>query len=111
MLIVAESVLLLHLFDKLIWQISAVSTADGAHDGTHHNLSVSKTTTSYIYPYSAYKKIIIIERTMQHIKDRSTEECFDGYFLPFKRKEKCKLNMIKWLKLFMDFHNKEWNVK
>jgi len=103
MLIVAESVLLLHLFDKLIWQISAVSTADGAHDGTHHNLSVSKTTTSYIYPYSAYKKIIIIERTMQHIKDRSTEECFDGYFLPFKRKEKCKLKHDQMVKIIYGF--------
>jgi hypothetical protein len=72
---------------------------------------VSKTTTSYIYPYSAYEKTVIIERTMQHIKDRSTEECFDGYFLPFKRK-KCKLkHVIKWLKLFLDFQNKAWNVK
>jgi hypothetical protein len=31
MLIVDESVLLLHLFDKLIWQISAASPADGGH--------------------------------------------------------------------------------
>jgi len=72
---------------------------------------VSKTTTSYIYPYYAYEKNIIIERTMQHIKDRYTEECFDEYFLPFKRK-KCKLKqVIKWLKLFVDFQNKAWNVK
>jgi hypothetical protein len=43
-------------------------------------LSVSKTTTSYIHPYSAYEKSIIIERTMQYIKDRTTEECFDATF-------------------------------
>ncbi len=46
----------------------------------------------------------IIERTMQHIKDRV--ESFDNYF-PC-RKKKCKLNHVKqWLHLYIDQHNKE----
>jgi putative transposase len=50
----------------------------------------------------------IIERTIQYIKDRT--ECFDVYF-PYIRK-KCKLKHVKnWLKLFVDFHNKEFNLK
>ena len=50
----------------------------------------------------------IIERTMQHIKDRT--ECFDDYF-PCKRK-KCKLkHAINWLTLFADFHNNELKIK
>ena len=48
-----------------------------------------------------------IERTMQYIKDRT--EGFDDYF-PCK-KNKCKLKHVKnWLKLFVDYHNKEINV-
>jgi hypothetical protein len=43
-------------------------------------LSVSETTTSCIHPYSSYEKSIIIERTVQYIKDRTTEECFDATF-------------------------------
>jgi putative transposase len=50
----------------------------------------------------------VIERTMQYIKDRT--ESFDYYF-PCKRK-KCKLkHVINWLKLFVDFHNKELKLK
>jgi len=104
MLIVAESVLLLHLFDKLIWQISAVSTADGGTwwypPQAYHFLKVDH------YLHSPFEKSIIIERPIQHIKDKTTEECFDGYFLPFKRK-KCKLkHVIKWLKLFVVFRTR-----
>ena len=51
-------------------------------------------------------------KTVQYIKDRSTEECFDDYFLPYKRKEKCKLkHMINWFSHFIYFHNKEISVK
>ena len=51
----------------------------------------------------------IIERTMQYIKDR-TKECFDDYF-PC-RKKKCKLKYVNnWLKMFVDYHNKELNLK
>jgi len=49
-----------------------------------------------------------IERTMQYVKDRT--ESFDDYF-PCKRK-KCKLKHVKnWLKLFVDYHNKEISLK
>jgi putative transposase len=52
----------------------------------------------------------LIERTMQYIKDR-TEECFDDYF-PCRKKKKCKLkHVINWLNLFIDYHNKEINLK
>src|SRR4051812_13805997 len=52
----------------------------------------------------------VIERTMQYIKDRSTE-CFDGYF-SCNRKEKYKLkHMINWFNLFIYFHNKEIFLK
>jgi putative transposase len=52
-----------------------------------------------------FEKSIIIERTIQYIKD-STEEGFDDYF-PC-RKKKCKLKQVKnWLNLFVDYHNKE----
>ncbi len=57
--------------------------------------------------HSPYEKSII-ERTMQYIKDRT--ESFDDYF-PCKRK-KCKLKHVKnWLKLFVDYHNKEIILK
>ncbi len=46
----------------------------------------------------------IIERTMQHIKNRA--ETFDDYF-PC-RNNKCKLNHVKqWFNLFVDQHNKK----
>lgn len=58
--------------------------------------------------HSSYKKSII-ERTIQYIKDR-TEEGFDDYF-PC-RKKKCELKHVKnWLKLFVDYHNKEIKLK
>ena len=56
------------------------------------------------HTHSPYEKSIIIERTMQYIKDRT--ECFDGYF-PCKRR-KCRLKHISnWFNLFIDQHNKE----
>ena len=46
----------------------------------------------------------IIERTMQYIKDRT--ENFDDYF-PCRLKN-CKLKYVQnWLRLFVDYHNKE----
>jgi len=58
--------------------------------------------------HSSYEKSII-ERTMQYVKDRTTES-FDDYF-PCKRKN-CKLKHVKnWLKLFVDYHNKEKSLK
>jgi putative transposase len=49
--------------------------------------------------HSSYEKSIIIERTMQYIKDRT--ESFDDYF-PC-RLENCKLKHVKsWLNLFID---------
>jgi len=54
---------------------------------------------------SSYEKSLI-ERTMQYIKDRTTEN-FDDYFL-CKRKEKCNLFHVKnWFNLFVNMHNKE----
>ena len=53
--------------------------------------------------HSPYEKILI-ERTMQYVKDRT--ESFDDYF-PCK-KLRCKLKHIKkWFDLFIDHHNKE----
>jgi putative transposase len=47
----------------------------------------------------------MVERTMQYIKDRTTES-FDGYF-PC-RLENCKPTHVKnCLNLFVDYHNKE----
>ena len=55
--------------------------------------------------HSAYEKSIIIERTIQYIKDR-TEECFDDYF-PCRKKD-CKLKHVKqWFNLFMEYYNRE----
>ena len=57
--------------------------------------------------HSTFEKSII-ERTMQYIKDRT--ESFDDYF-PCKRKN-CKLKHVtNWLKLFVDYHNKEKSLK
>jgi putative transposase len=54
--------------------------------------------------HSAYEKSIIIERTIQYIKDRT--ENFDDYF-PCRLK-KCKLKHLQnWLNLFIDYHNNE----
>ena len=53
--------------------------------------------------HSPFEKSII-ERTMQHIKDRT--ECFDDYF-PCQ-KENCKLkHVLNWLNLFVTYHNNE----
>jgi putative transposase len=58
--------------------------------------------------HSHYEKSIIIERTIQYIKDRT--ESFIDYF-PCKKK-KCKLkHVINWLNLFSYFHNKELYIK
>lgn len=54
--------------------------------------------------HSPFEKSLI-ERTMQYIKDRTTES-FDDYF-PCKRK-KCKLKYVKnWLNLFAYHYNKK----
>ena len=48
---------------------------------------------------------VLIERTMQYIKDRT--ENFDDYF-PCNRKEHCNHFHVKnWLTLFVNMHNKE----
>ena len=62
--------------------------------------------------HSSYEKSLIERTIMQYVKDRTTES-FDDYFFPcFKRKKKCKLkHVINWLKLFVDFHNKELRLK
>ena len=53
--------------------------------------------------HSPYEKSII-ERTMQYIKDRT--ESFDDYF-PCRVKN-CKLKHVhNWLRLFIDYHNRE----
>jgi hypothetical protein len=58
---------------------------------THHHL------------HSAYEKSIIIERTIQYIKDR-TEMFVDDYYFPC-RKDNCKLmHVTNWLKLFVDMY-------
>jgi putative transposase len=55
------------------------------------------------HTHSSFEKIII-ERTMQYIKDRT--EGFDDYF-PCNRK-KCKLKHLRqWFYLFVDQHNGE----
>jgi putative transposase len=54
--------------------------------------------------HTSFEKSIIIERTMQYIKDR-TKECFDDYFLCGKKK--CKLKHVQqWLNLFVNYYNK-----
>ena len=54
--------------------------------------------------HSSLEKSIIIERTIQYIKDRT--EGFDDYFPCGKKK--CKLkHVINWFNLFIDQHNKE----
>jgi len=58
----------------------------------------------YHHIHSPFEKSIIIERTMQYIKDRT--EGFDNYF-PC-RTNRCNLNhMRQWLNLFIDQYNKE----
>ena len=51
----------------------------------------------------------VIERTMQYLKDITTES-FDDYFT-FKRKKYELKHVRKWLKLFVDYHNKEIRLK
>ena len=60
--------------------------------------------------HSPFEKSIIIERTIQDIKDR-TEEGFDDYF-PCRKRTECKLmHVMKWLNLFTHFYNKELRFK
>ena len=54
------------------------------------------------HTHSYYEKSIIIERTIQYIKDRT--ECFDDYF-PCQ-KDNCTLEHVRnWFNLFVDVHN------
>ena len=54
--------------------------------------------------HSTFEKSIIIERTMQYIRDKT--ESFDDYF-PCK-KRKCKLKHVQqWLISLSDYYNKE----
>lgn len=50
-----------------------------------------------------YEKSIIVERTIQYVKDRT--ESFDDYF-PCKCEGRCKLEHISnWFAMFIDMHN------
>ena len=52
--------------------------------------------------HSYYEKSIIIERTIQYLKDRT--EMFDDYF-PCQ-KDNCTLEHVRnWFNLFVDVHN------
>ncbi len=78
-----------------------VSTDDG---GTWY-LQACKFLKLNHHIHSSYEKSIIIERTMQYIKDRT--ECFDNDYFPC-RKKKCKLEHVRqWLIIFVDHYNKE----
>jgi putative transposase len=55
--------------------------------------------------HASLEKRSLIERTMQYVKDRTTER-FDDYF-PCRLK-KCKLKHLRnWFNLFIDYHNNE----
>jgi len=83
-----------------------VSTSDG---GTWYPPQACKFLKLNHHIHSSYEKSIIIERTIQYIKDRT--ESFDDYF-PCRRKKKCKLkHVMNWLNLFVDNHNKELCLK
>jgi putative transposase len=79
-----------------------VSTVDG---GTWYPHQACKFLELNHHIQSSYEKSIIIERTLQYLKDK-TKECFDDYF-PC-RKKKCKLKHVQqWLNLLVDYSNKE----
>ncbi len=84
-----------------------VSTDDG---GTWYPPQACQFLKLRHHIHSSYEKSLV-ERTMQYIKDRTTEN-IDDYF-PCKRKKKCKLKHVKnWLNLFaIDYHNKEICLK
>jgi hypothetical protein len=73
------------------------------------DLPVSEIET--IYSHSSFEKSIIIERTMQYIKDRTKE----SFMTTFHAGLRTELNHVKnWLNLFIDYHNKalgavKWN--
>jgi putative transposase len=54
--------------------------------------------------HSSFEKSIIIERTIQYVKDRT--ECFDDYYFPCIKNNKCRLeHVMHWLNLFINMHN------
>jgi len=83
-----------------------VSTDDDDDDGTWYPqacrfLKLRHHTHSLTHSYY-YEKSIIIERTIQYIKDRT--EMFDDYF-PCQ-KDNCTLEHVRnWFNLFVDIHN------
>ena len=81
-----------------------VSTADG---GTWYPQACKLLKLEH-YLHSSFGKSVI-ERTMQYLKDITTES-FDDYFT-FKRKKYELKHVRKWLKLFVDYHNKEIRLK
>ena len=81
-----------------------VSTADG---GTWYPQACKLLKLEH-YLHSSFGKSVI-ERTMQYLKDITTES-FDDYFT-FKRKKYELKHVRKWLKLFVDYHNKKMRLK
>ena len=57
---------------------------------------------------SSFEKSIVIERTMQYIKDRT--KSFDDYFHCKMKKYRLK-HVINWLNMFVDYHNMKINLK
>jgi putative transposase len=54
--------------------------------------------------HSSYEKSIVVERTIEYLKDRT--EAFDNYYYPCIRTGLCNLQHIhKWLILFVVMHN------
>jgi len=98
-MLVAERFIIASLINKFgrcpvstdggIWYPQACQFLDVEH---HHHI------------HSSFEKSIIIERTIQYIKDRT--EGFDDYFPCGKKKYKLK-HVINWFNLFIDKHNKE----
>ena len=53
--------------------------------------------------YSSYEKSIVVERTIEYLKDRT--EIFDDYFPCIRRTGLCNLQYVyKWLILFVFMH-------
>jgi putative transposase len=54
--------------------------------------------------HSPYEKSIVVERTIEYLKDRT--EAFDDYYYPCKRNGLCNLQHVhKWLILFVFMYN------
>ena len=84
-----------------LWKTSCINRGGG----TWYPYQACRFLNLEHHAYSSYEKSIVIERTMQYIKDRT--EFFDDYF-PCRMKNCILKHVINWMNLFEIIITADW---